>query len=201
MKWSDKKIQEFINRDGFEGLSNYPLYDTKAVAAAAWSDKQFFQTAMGGATNLGQDTNMLAAGQMAHPERFLVTSLNVRFMPAIAVLADLATAATGETYRVSIAAVMQNTIIKFSVNGGNEILTVNTGLIPAGNDQLSAASVGNFNVNGWPMVTNAFPFLYPLESKMQFMVECLKPSTTFSPTVALRMQVVLNGIRFRSTQR
>jgi hypothetical protein len=201
MKWSDPAIQEFMGRPGFEQLSNYPLYSTKAVAAAAWSDKQFFQDSSGSATNGLLDTNMLAASQMAHPERFLVTSINVRYMTAVAVLADLATLATGETYRVSIAAIMQNTVLKFSVNGGNEVLTEPMSLFPAGNDQVAQLSTGGTQVNGWSMVTNAFPFLYPLESKVNFLVEAIRPSTTFSPTVALRMQIVLNGIRFRSKQR
>jgi hypothetical protein len=201
MKWSDPAIQEFMSRSGFEALSNYPLYSTKAVAAAAWSDKQFFQESSGSATNGLLDTNMLAASQMAHPERFLVTSINLRYMAAVATNKDQETIATAATYADTAAFIMENTVLKFSVNGGNEVLTVPTGMFPAGSDLTGQLSTGGITANGWQMVTNAFPFLYPLESKVNFLIEILKPSTTFTPTVATRVQVVLNGIRFRSKQR
>jgi hypothetical protein len=194
MKINSKVVQEFVSRPGFEALGNYPLYDKVSLAAAIIPPSSTFFTHSIGAngTNI---TNLLVANQLAHPERFLVTSLNLQILPAAA--AGVAVPITMSDLEI----LLGQTALKFSVNGGNEVLTVPTRMVPAGNGPWHALAAGVTAVNGMPMISLSYPFVYPLESKVTFDIKLLRDGANGTLAAATDVLMILNGIRFRSLQR
>jgi len=194
MKMQNKVVQEFVNRPGFEALGNYPLYDTVDLAAAILPPTStFFQHTIG-ANGIGV-TNLLVAGQMPHPERFLITSINLMILPTV--VAGVPAAITQADMEV----IRTSTAIKLTVNGGNEILTAPTAVIPAGNGLVTSLAAAPSVANGWQLVKNAFPFVYPLESKVTFSATMERSGALGTLVAVASVKLILNGIRFRSSQR
>ena len=191
---NSKVVREFVSRPGFEALGNYPLFDTIDLAAAILPPVSTFWQHTIGANGIAV-TNLLVAGQMPHPERYLITSLNFQILPTVvAGVPVVITQADMEVIRTA-------TAIKLTVNGGNEILTVPTSMVPAGNGVHTSLAAAPTIANGWPMVTNAFPFVYPLESKVTFSATLERSGALGTLAAVATVKIIYNGIRFRSLQR
>jgi hypothetical protein len=78
-----------VNRAGQSEVIWQPKYDYQVYPALGATQFTFFQTPVGqGGTTLA-DTNMQAAGQMPRPQEFLVTGLQVLFVPGNAVAREV----------------------------------------------------------------------------------------------------------------
>ncbi len=72
-----------VNRANAVEVIWQPLYDFLAYPAAGQTAPfTFFQRSVGTAGTTLSDTNMLAAGQVPRPQEFLVTGIQVVFIPA-----------------------------------------------------------------------------------------------------------------------
>lgn len=92
-----QKLRNYsVNREGqFEVIWN-PLYDYQAYAMAGATQFTFFQNPIGQAGNTLADTNMRSAGQLPRPQEFLVTGIQVLFLPGNAVASSQNAAGTAQ---------------------------------------------------------------------------------------------------------
>jgi len=69
-----------VNRPGWEAVKQ-SLYDYQAYAAAGQTNLSFFALPVGQSSKTLSDTNMTLAGQLPKNQEFLVTSIEVWFVP------------------------------------------------------------------------------------------------------------------------
>lgn len=77
--------QQFaVNRPNADEGLWYPLYDYQTYANAGTTlTYTFFQTPIGQSSKTIQDTNMTQAGLLPAPQKFLVTGIEVVFLPGV----------------------------------------------------------------------------------------------------------------------
>lgn len=86
-----------VNRAGQFEVIWQPQYDYQDYATAGATQFTFFQTTIGGGGTTLADTSMRAAGQFPRPQEFLVTGIQVLFVPGVEPeLAGLADDAQGD---------------------------------------------------------------------------------------------------------
>lgn len=75
-------VQQYnVNREGQNEVIWQPTYDYQTYAAAGASQFTFFQTTVGSAGTTLADTNIRAQGTFPAPQEFLITGIQVMFLP------------------------------------------------------------------------------------------------------------------------
>ena len=101
-----------VNREGWEGVRQ-TLYDYQAYAAAGHTQLTFFAVPAGQGGKTLSDTNMQLAGQLSANVQFLVTSIEVHFLPTVPAVA----AANPSSQGVKAVAAQINDAYLFSRTG------------------------------------------------------------------------------------
>lgn len=77
-----KHLQQYnVNREGAVECIWAPRYDWQTYASAGTTSMRFFQVPNGQSSKTIHDTNMDLAGQLPAPQEFLITSIEVAFIP------------------------------------------------------------------------------------------------------------------------
>lgn len=85
-----------VNREGQFEVIWQPQYDYQAYAMAGATQFTFFQTPVGGAGATLATTSMRSAGQFPSPQEFLITGIQVMFLPGNAIAQSQAAAGTAQ---------------------------------------------------------------------------------------------------------
>jgi len=75
-----------VNRPGQTEGIKWSIYDQQAYPQAGTTQLQFFQIPRGASSKTFADTNMVLAGTLPQPQRFLITGVELYFFPAVTVL-------------------------------------------------------------------------------------------------------------------
>lgn len=203
-----------VNRPGWEAVKQ-SLYDFTAYAAAGQTQLTFFALPVGQGGKTLSDTNMTLAGQLPANQEFLVTSVEVVFLPTVPAVAADNPAAQG----AKAVANLVNDVYKF-YRTGNLTLTIGSkpylqeaplGRFPAKTKfDLSAAvalagEVADANSRVVYAQSAGRPYLLSpaelrLVSTQNFSITLNWPEGLQTITNPARVGVILDGVLYRRSQ-
>ncbi len=199
-----------VNREGQNEVIWQPAYDYQTYAAAGATQFTFFQSSVGtGGTTLA-DTNIRQAGTFPAPQEFLITGIQVLFVPGNTVAQGNAAAATTQENWNDVSDVMF----------GNAFLELFIGSKPYLQDGPLAKFTQQFRLGGVAdnaaTGTNATPVVwlidYAVHSGKYYSITPVKLPTTqnfnvtlnFPTAVAINVDgtigVILDGFLYRLSQ-
>ncbi len=204
-----------VNRPGWEAIKQ-SLYDYQAYAAAGQATLTFFALPVGQNARTLSDTNMTLAGQLPKNQEFLVTSIEVWFVPTTPTVAAAMPAAFGAG---AVAVLVNDSYIVG--RAGNLTLTIGAkpylqesplGRFPskayfdvsaALADATTAAAnlqsrVGYGKWCGRPYLLDPAPLLLP--ENQNFSVSLNWPEGVQAISNPGRIGVILDGILYRRSQ-
>lgn len=86
-------VQQYnVNREGQNEVIWQPQYDIQTYAAAGITQQVFFQNPVGQIGNTLADTSMKSAGTLPAPQEFLITGIQVLFVPGNVIAQNLGSA-------------------------------------------------------------------------------------------------------------
>ena len=204
-----------VNRPGWEAIKQ-SLYDYQAYQAAGQSQLSFFQQPVGQASKTLSDTNMTLAGQLPKNQEFLVTSIEVWFVPSTPTVAagmpsffgaQLAQTLINDSYIVGRAGNLNLTIgakpyLQESPLGrfpAKAYFTLNAALADATTAGAALQTrTGYGQWSGRPYLLDPAPLLLP--ENQNFSVSLNWPEGVQAITNPGRIGVILDGILYRRSQ-
>lgn len=204
-----------VNRPGWEAIKQ-SLYDYQAYAAAGQAQLSFFQQPVGQASKTLSDTNMTLAGQLPKNQEFLITSLEVWFVPTTPTVAAQMPAAFGaqaisqivnDAYIVGRAGNLNLTIGakpylqeaplgRFPSKAYFDLHAAAADVTTAGANLQSRIAYGHWC--GRPYLLDPAPLLLP--ENQNFSVSLNWPEGVQAITNPGRIGVILDGILYRRSQ-
>jgi hypothetical protein len=204
-----------VNRPGWEAIKQ-SLYDYQAYAAAGQSQLSFFQQPVGQSSKTLSDTNMTLAGQLPKNQEFLVTSIEVWFVPTTPTVAAQMPAAFGaqaaallvnDSYIVGRAGNLALTIGakpylqeaplgRFPSKAYFDLHAALSDVTTAGANLQNRVAYGHWC--GRPYLLDPAPLLLP--ENQNFIVTLNWPEGVQAITNPGRIGVILDGILYRRSQ-
>ena len=116
------------NAANLRNILTQPLYDYQAYPTTGATSMKFFQVPIGQSSKTEADTNMTVAGMLPAPQEFMVTGIEVRFIPGT----DLSTyaAAAVDEYVNDVQSVLNSGYLKFNVGTSNYVTDGPIGAFP-----------------------------------------------------------------------
>jgi len=201
-----------VNRPGQIESIWQPYYHFQTYPAAGATQLTFFQSTVGTAGTTLADTNMRASGQFPRPVQFLVTGLQVVYLPAKAA-AEVAGAATDAsvplTNIVDVNALSRSGFLRLQIGSKDYLTDAPLGKFPpvwevdiegrigvSNNAAALTQTVDYANFGG--KYYSVTPFLIP--SNQNFDVTLNWPAAVSVTGAANRIGVILDGFEYRLSQ-
>lgn len=211
----DQLSQYSVNRQNqYEGIRQC-LYDYQAYASAGTTQLSFFQVPVGQGGKTYEDTNMVSAGTLPSPIKFLIQSIEVFFFPGVLNVPAEDTAApfVAPQFINDVAALNKTGWLELNVGSKNYLREAPIGVFPPktglrGNaamaDSIAGATASSFNMASFAQFGGRPYFIQPevlLEPTQNFTVTLNWGAAVPMPSSAIgRIGIKLDGILYRLSQ-
>lgn len=211
----DQLSQYSVNRQNqYEGIRQ-TLYDFQTYGTAGTTQMQFFQVPVGQGGKTFEDTNMVAAGTLPSPIKFLVQSIEIFFFPGVLNVQaeDTAAPLTPSQFINDVAAINKAGWLELNVGSKNYLREAPIGVFPpktglkgmgAVATSIAGSTASSFNDISFATLGGRPYFIEPnvlLEPTQNFNVTLNWATAVALPSSAAgRIGIKLDGILYRLSQ-
>lgn len=211
----DQLSQYSVNRQNqYEGIRQ-KLYDFQSYATAGTTQISFFQVPVGQGGKTYADTNMVSAGTLPSPIKFLIQSIEIFFFPGVLNVPAEDTAAPfpPPQFINDVAAINQSGWLELNIGSKNYLREAPLGEFPPktrlnGNaaitSTIAGATASSFNMASFATFGGRPYFVEPnalLEPTQNFAVTLNWPTAVPMPSSQIaRIGIKLDGILYRLSQ-
>lgn len=211
----DQLSQYSVNRQNqYEGIRQ-TLYDFQTYSSAGSTQMSFFQVPVGQSGKTFEDTNMVAAGTLPSPIKFLIQSIEIFFFPGVLNVQaeDTAAPLAPSQFINDVAAINKAGWLELNVGSKNYLREAPLGVFPSKTGIKGIAAIGetiagstasSFNMASFATLGGRPYFIEPnvlLEPTQNFNVTLNWGTAVPLPSSAAgRIGVKLDGILYRLSQ-